>query len=92
MTPNILKVIPKEDYIVEIIYENGEQKLFDCKPYLNFGIFNELKDNSIFKTVRISFDTIEWSNGADICPEELYEMSTTSTDDTLTHSRKGAEK
>ncbi len=35
----------------------------------------EFKDKNLFKTVKVSFDTIEWSNGADIDPETLYEDS-----------------
>ncbi|MBM4033804.1 MAG: DUF2442 domain-containing protein [Planctomycetes bacterium] len=28
-----------------------------------------------FNAVRVSFDTIAWPNGADLCPEVLYEES-----------------
>ena len=45
------------------------------KPYLDKGIYKELKDENKFKTVRISFDSIEWCNNADIDPEFLYEKS-----------------
>ena len=45
------------------------------KPYLDKGIFQELKDKKKFKTVRVSFDSIEWANQADIDPEILYEKS-----------------
>ena len=45
------------------------------KPYLQLGIFQELKDISLFKTVRTSFDSIEWENEADLDPEILYQDS-----------------
>jgi hypothetical protein len=45
------------------------------KPYLNNGIFKELKDISLFNTVKVSFDTIEWDNEADFDPEFLYKES-----------------
>jgi hypothetical protein len=45
------------------------------KPYLDFGLFQELKDLRLFKTVRTSFDTIEWENEADLDPELLYQKS-----------------
>ena len=35
----------------------------------------ELKDLSLFKSARVSFDTVEWENEADIDPETLYEDS-----------------
>lgn len=46
------------------------------KPYLDLGIFQELKDLKLFNTVKTSFDTIEWANEADLDPELLYQKST----------------
>jgi len=48
---------------------------FDVKPYLAKGVFSELKDETLFRSVRVCFDTVEWSNGADLCPEVLYAKS-----------------
>ena len=44
-------------------------------PYLNKGIYNQLSDLKIFNSVHLSFDTIEWSNGADLDPEFVYSES-----------------
>jgi hypothetical protein len=44
-------------------------------PWLDKGAFRELADDKLFATVRVSFDTIEWTNGSDLCPETLYEDS-----------------
>ena len=44
-------------------------------PFLNNGIFEELRDVSLFNTVKVSFDTIEWANEADLDPEILYKYS-----------------
>ena len=63
------------EYQLLLTFENGEKKIFDMKPYLDKGIYKELKDENKFKTVRISFDSIEWCNKADIDPEFLYEKS-----------------
>ena len=45
------------------------------KPYLDIGIFQELRNETIFNTARVSFGTVEWQNGADFDPESLYEES-----------------
>lgn len=58
-----------------LTFENGERRQFDMKPYLDFGIFKELKDLRLFKTVKTSFDSIEWDNEADFDPEILYQKS-----------------
>jgi hypothetical protein len=63
------------DYHLLLTFENDEQRIFDVTPYLDQGIFCELKDPSLFNSVRVQFDTVEWANGADLCPEVLYEES-----------------
>lgn len=68
-------VIPQDNYLLNLTFENGEKRQFDMKPYLDFGIFQELKDLRLFKTVKISFDSIEWDNEADFDPEILYQKS-----------------
>ena len=42
------------------------------KPYLGKGIFKDLNNKKLFNTARVSFDTVEWDNDADIDPETLY--------------------
>lgn len=68
-------VQPLEDYNLLLKFENGEERIFDVKPYLEIGKFQELKDKALFKSVRVSFDSIEWDNQLDLDPELLYEKS-----------------
>jgi hypothetical protein len=63
------------DYTLILTFDNGEVKVFDMKPYLDFGVFKDLKDVNLFKSVRKSFDTVEWPNEADLDPEILYNES-----------------
>ena len=69
---SVKEVKPLDEYKLLVTFENGEVKLFDMKPYLNKGIFMELKDLSLFKSAKVNFDTVEWENEADIDPETLY--------------------
>ncbi len=71
----VTAVTALENYTLGLKFKNGETKVFDMKPYLETGIFKELKDETLFKTVRVSFDTVEWANEADIDPETLYKDS-----------------
>ena len=71
----VVDVKPLDDYKLELTFENKEIRIFDMKPYLDKGIYKELKDERKFKSVRVSFDSIEWCNQADIDPEFLYERS-----------------
>ena len=75
MRPKAIDVKPLKDYQIELKFDNGEVKILDVKPYFKFKIFNELKENNKFRTVKISGLSVEWDNGADICPDELYNNS-----------------
>ncbi|MBI5971483.1 MAG: DUF2442 domain-containing protein [Deltaproteobacteria bacterium] len=71
----VKNVRPLSDFKLAITFEDGTEKLFDAKPYLENGIFRELKDERLFNTVHVCFDTIEWDNGADLDPELLFAES-----------------
>jgi len=69
-------VKPQDDYMLLLTFENGEQGLFDMKPYLDFGpVFRALKEPSKFNSVRVYYDTVSWANEADLDPEILYPNS-----------------
>ena len=75
MRPRAINVKVKENYKLEVKFDNGETRIFDVKPYFKFKEFETLKDLEMFKTVKIAGISIEWSNGLDICPDELYNCS-----------------
>ncbi len=72
MNPYIKKIQPLDNYCLMIWFENGEQKIFDVKPYLSKGVFSKLKDLSLFASVRVIAGSIEWSNGLDLSYDTLY--------------------
>lgn len=75
MRPKAIDVKVLENYQLEILFDNKQRKIFDVKPYFKFKIFKELKNVNKFNNVKISGLSIEWDNGADICPDELYNNS-----------------
>jgi hypothetical protein len=72
MNPRVKDAKPNPDYMLKLTFNNGEVNLFDVKPYLNIGIFKELKDMSLFNSVRPFLGSIQWRNGQDLCPDTLY--------------------
>jgi len=72
---SIKEVKPLMDYNLLLKFENNEERIFDVKPYLEIGKFQELKDENLFKSVKICFDSIEWDNQLDLDPELLYQKS-----------------
>jgi len=73
MNPRVNKVIPNEDHTLILHFTNGEVKKYDVRPLLDKGVFNQLKNLSIFKQAHISYGTVEWPGEIDICPDTLYE-------------------
>ena len=73
MYPSVSNVVPTEDYVLSVGFDNGESGTLDMKPFLDFGVFRRLKDRSAFERVRVAFDTIEWESGIDLDPEFVYE-------------------
>jgi hypothetical protein len=72
MNPRVKDVKPNPDYTLTLTFTNGEVKIFDVKPYLDKGIFRELRDMHIFNSVRPFLGSIQWQNGQDFCPDTLY--------------------
>jgi hypothetical protein len=75
MNPRVTKVIPEENYCLLLEFSNGERREFDVAPYLNKGIFTQLKKKSYFQQARVSMGTVEWPQGQDFCPDTLFEKS-----------------
>lgn len=75
MRPKAIDVKVLENYELLVKFDNGEEKIFDVKPYFGHKVFDELKEKEAFNSVKVSGLSIEWENGADICPDELYNNS-----------------
>jgi hypothetical protein len=39
MNPDVIELQPQSNYILRLIFEGGEVRDFDLKPYLKTGIF-----------------------------------------------------
>lgn len=76
-SPRITDVLPLDDYQLFIIYETGERKIFDVKPYITGKWYEELLDVEYFKTAHLENDgyDIEWEHGQSIDPEDMYTES-----------------
>jgi hypothetical protein len=75
MNPRVKSVIPRDDYTLEIEFLNGEVGTYDCRPLLDFGVFQELRDLSYFRRAGAEGGTVVWPHEQDICPDTLYEES-----------------
>lgn len=72
ITPDIIRVEALDNYLIKILFETKEEKIYDMKPLMEKKFYNKLKRKEYFKKVKPRGETIEWENGEDVCPEDLY--------------------
>ena len=79
LQPKLIKVEPIDSLKLRLYYETGEVKLFDVTPYATGSWYGQLNDKDYFRTVLMlpGGTGIEWPEGQDIAPHELYENSAT---------------
>lgn len=71
MIPDVIDFEILSDHRIRVILSNGKKGIFDVKPYLDRGIFQELKDYDYFNRARIEWGTITWPNEQDFSPETI---------------------
>jgi hypothetical protein len=72
MNPYVKSVRALDDYELEVLFENGECRRFDVKPYLGQGVFTRLRNRGLFSAVRMVSGSIEWPGGPDLSYDTLY--------------------
>ena len=72
---SVIRVVPRDDFSLELWFSTGEHRLFDALPYLDRGVFTRLNDITLFKQAFVGLDTVCWPGGLDIAPETLYDRS-----------------
>ena len=71
----VISVDPIEDYKLRIEFSNGKKGIFDVSPYVDKGVFVELKDHAYFRSVRPAFGGIMWPHEQDFSAETIeYEL------------------
>ena len=75
MNPYVLSVQPLEDYRLNLMFENGERRIFDVKPYLQRGVFVRLQNRATFQAARVIAGSVEWPGELDLSYDTLYRES-----------------
>jgi len=75
--PRIKSVKPLNNFSLEITYVSGEKKLYNMEKNLKYGFYKKLNNIGYFKLVKSVETTLEWPDGEDIDPNELYDNSVT---------------
>ena len=67
-----ISIHTKDNYQIELTYQNGEIRLFDMKPLLEEKPWNKIKSLPLFHQAKVEYGTIVWPGEIDIAPETLY--------------------
>jgi len=68
-----VKALP--NYRLAIAFRNGERGIFDCNPYRGYECLSGIWNKDVFDRVVADHGTVMWPNGADLCPDEVYDNS-----------------
>lgn len=71
-----VRAVPMEEYKLRILFDNNEEKIFDCKRLFGIPLYEPIKDKTYFQTVHIdSMGIICWSDCIDLNPFAVYDES-----------------
>ncbi|MEP7237706.1 MAG: DUF2442 domain-containing protein [Ferruginibacter sp.] len=77
MNPRVNEVKYKHPYKLILAFNNGELKEFDFVNYLNYPVYEKLKDPAFCATVKSLLGTAVWNDDIDFAPDTLYLESKT---------------
>ncbi len=60
-----------ENYKLKVVLSNGKQGIFDVAPYLDRGVFHELKDHDYFRRVKVAFGGVMWPHEQDFSADTI---------------------
>lgn len=72
---HIIKVIPKEDYCLEVLLENGSSVILNLKSRIGTVRFGMLADKSFFKQATTDGSYIRWDNKIEISVNEVFQLA-----------------
>ena len=73
MEPNPVFVKAMDNYRIYLKFEDGKEKIYDMTDLIkNNQLYSKLKNIEYFNKVKLAGETVEWPNGEDVCPENLY--------------------
>ncbi|MBU0568226.1 DUF2442 domain-containing protein [bacterium] len=73
----IIEAVPCNNYTLAIKLDNGKSGIFNVTPFLDKGIFQELKDKHYFEQVHVRGRSIFWPHEQDFCADTIDELMTT---------------
>ena len=72
-TPDIIGVMALDNYLLYLKFKTNEEKIYNMKELIYTNKFYiKLKNIEYFKKVETRGDSVQWLDGEDVSPENLY--------------------
>lgn len=75
MLLDVVCVVPRPDFQMDIEFENGEKRRFDMRPLLSMKPWDRISSLALFQRASVDYGTVVWPGDIDIAPETLYDDS-----------------
>lgn len=72
MNPRVTQAVCHDDFTITLTFANGEYRRFDARPYLDYPVFQALKNPDYFQRGAAAHGTVAWPGEEDFCPDTLY--------------------
>ncbi len=72
MNPRVINVEYKSPYKLKLYFNNNVVKQFDLSPYLQYPVYQALKDEAFCSKAKVWNDTVIWDDMVDFDPDTLY--------------------
>jgi hypothetical protein len=72
MNPRITNVEPKENFLLKLKFTDNSTRQFDMKPYLDYPVFEPLKEKELFENATVFLGTVKWNDEIDMSPDTLF--------------------
>ncbi len=72
MNPRVTIVKYENPYKLLLTFTNKEIKKFDFTKYLNYPVYEVLKDEGYCKKAKVFNGTVVWDDSVDFDPDTLY--------------------
>ena len=72
MNPRVKQALPLEHFRLRLTFTNGEKRVFDVSPYLDYPAFKRLANPAFFSLGHADHGTVVWPDDIDLCPDTLY--------------------
>lgn len=71
----VKKVIPRKNYTLLLIFEDGKTGVYDFRPDLTRSIFRNQQNIDFFMKTKVQYGIVVWPDDSNLAPGHLYERS-----------------